>query len=299
MAEMKKLDYAVEYSQALANAYPYALYFGALYSVENNNKYRFVNADTIEIPSLTTSGRVDSDRDAIAFAKRNYTNNWEAKKLSFHRKWSTLVHPRDVEETNMTTTIMNITKTFNETQKFPEKDSYTASKLYSDFVAAGGVADTTALTKDNVLEVFDKFLENMDESQVPATGRICYCTHAVKTLLKNAAGITRTWNTQVSNDGLNRTVDMIDGIEIVGVPSSLLKTAYDFTDGCVPAESAKQINIMMVHPTAIITPEVYTFAKLDEPSAGSEGKYVYFEEENSDVFVLNNRIGAIQFNTAA
>lgn len=298
MAETK-LNYAVEYSQALANAYPNVLHFGALYATENNNKYRFVNADTVEIPSLETSGRVDADRDAIATAKRRYNNSWEPKKLTFFRKWSTLVHPRDVIETNMVATIVNITQTFNETQKFPEIDSYTASKLHTDYVAASGVDDTTVLTKDNVLEVFDKFMQNMDEALVPSTGRIVYCTYAVKTLLKNAAGITRTWNTQTSADGLNRTVDMIDGVEIVGVPSKLMKTAYDFTEGCKVAESAKQINMIALHPTSILTPEVYSFAKLDEPSAGSEGKYVYYEESYSDVFVLNNRIGALQFNVEA
>ena len=299
MAEMKSLNYAVEYSRALANAYPNVLHFGALYATENNAKYRFVNADTVEVPSLETSGRVNADRDAIATAKRRYTNNWEAKKLTFNRKWSTLVHPRDIAETNMVATIVNITQTFNETQKFPEIDSYTASKLYTDFVAASGVADTTVLTKDNILEVFDKFMQDMDEANVPAAGRIVYCTYAVKTLLKNAAGITRTWNTQTSADGLNRTVDMIDGVEIVGVPSKLMKTAYNFDEGCVPAESAKQINMLAVHPTAVITPEVYEYAKLDEPSAGSEGKYVYYEESNSDVFVLDNRIGALAFNVEA
>lgn len=296
---MKSLNYAVEYSRALANAYPNVLHFGALYATENNAKYRFVNADTVEVPSLETSGRVNADRDAIATAKRRYTNNWEAKKLTFNRKWSTLVHPRDIAETNMVATIVNITQTFNETQKFPEIDSYTASKLYTDFVAASGVADTTVLTKDNILEVFDKFMQDMDEANVPAAGRIVYCTYAVKTLLKNAAGITRTWNTQTSADGLNRTVDMIDGVEIVGVPSKLMKTAYDFDEGCTPAASAKQINMLAVHPTAVITPEVYEYAKLDEPSAGSEGKYVYYEESNSDVFVLDNRIGALAFNVEA
>lgn len=299
MADMKNLNYAVEYSNALANAYPSVLHFGALYATENNAKYRFVNANTVEVPSLTTSGRVNADRDSIATAKRKYENNWEAKKLTFNRKWSTLVHPRDIVETNMVASIVNITQTFNETQKFPEIDSYTASKLYADFTAASGVADTTVLTKDNVLEVFDKFMQDMDEAQVPANGRIVYCTYAVKTLLKNAAGITRTWNTQVSADGMNRQIDMIDGVEIVGVPSKLMKTAYDFDEGCVPASTAKQINMLAVHPTAVITPEVYEYAKLDEPSAGSEGKYVYYEESNSDVFILNNRIGALQFNVEA
>ena len=298
------LNYAQEYSRALANAYPNVLHFGALYNIGNDNRYKWLNGDTIQVPKMKTSGRVAADRDAISTAKRNYTNEWEPKKLSFERKWSTLVHPRDVEETNMVATITNITQTFNESQKFPEKDKYLVSKIFTDYDAATlhestHAYDTTALTKDNILSIFDKYMQEMDEANVPATGRKFYCTYAVKTLLKNAAGISRSWDTQTSADGLNRNIDYLDGVEIIGVPSSIMKTKFNFTEGAVAAGDAKQINIFMVHVDAIITPETYEYAKLDEPSAGSEGKWVYYEESHEDAFILNERVDAIKFNVAA
>ena len=83
---MEKLNYATEYSQALAQAFPYVLYFGALYNTPNNGRYRWVNSKTIEIPSIKTTGRVDADRDTISTAKRNYANGWEPKTLSNFRK---------------------------------------------------------------------------------------------------------------------------------------------------------------------------------------------------------------------
>ena len=116
---MAALNYATQYSRALAPAFPYVLQFGALYNTPNNNTYRWVNAKTIEIPSISTTGRVDSNRDTIATAQRNYDNNWETKTLTNQRKWSTLVHPMDVDQTNMVTTIQNITRVFNEENKFP------------------------------------------------------------------------------------------------------------------------------------------------------------------------------------
>lgn len=305
MSSMANLNYAVEYSRALANAYPKVLHFGKLYNVENDTRYRWLNADTIEIPTMSTTGRVAADRDSVSTASRNYTNNWEPKKLSFERKWSTLVHPRDVEETNLVTTISNITQTFNETQKFPEKDSYLVSKIFADYDKATRTGsegsyvhkyDTTTISKDNILATFDGYMEAMDDAGVPASGRLFYCTYAVKTMLKQAAGISRSWDTQTSADGLNRKVDYLDGVEIIGVPASIMKTAFDFTTGAVPAVGAKQINVFMVHPSAIITPETYEYAKLDAPSAGSEGKYVYYEEAHEDAFILNQRTPAIIFN---
>ena len=74
---MAVLNYAKEYSRALSQAFPYVLNFGALYSTPNNNRYRWVNAKTIEIPSISTTGRVNADRDSIATAQRNYDNAWE------------------------------------------------------------------------------------------------------------------------------------------------------------------------------------------------------------------------------
>ena len=65
------VNYASEYSNALAQQFPYVLNFGALYATPNNGRYRWVNAKTIEIPSITTTGRVDADRDSIATAQRN------------------------------------------------------------------------------------------------------------------------------------------------------------------------------------------------------------------------------------
>ena len=131
------LNYAKQYSRALSQAFPYVLNFGALYNTPNNRTYRWVNAKTIEIPSIKTTGRVDADRDTITTAQRNYTNSWETKTLTNERKWSTLVHPMDVDPTNMVTTIANITRVMNEEQKFPEMDAYLVSKVYNDWVALG------------------------------------------------------------------------------------------------------------------------------------------------------------------
>ena len=78
-----------------------------------------------------------------------------------------------------------------------------------------------------------------------------------------------------------------------------MKTAYDFTAGYKVGSSAQQINMMLIHPQAVITPVAYTYSQLDAPSAGSEGKYLYYEESYEDVFILNQRADAIQFNVTA
>lgn len=296
MAIGTPVNYAKEYSRALAQAYPYVLHFGALYGTVNNSIYRWVNAKTIEIPRITTTGRVDSDRDTIATAQRNYSNDWETKSLTNQRKWSTLVHPMDVDQSNMVNSIANITRVFNDEQKFPEMDAYCISKIYDDWTKQSKVADKTALSVNNVLDVFDTLMLQMDNANVPTTGRILYVTHEVKKMLNNADKIYRSLNVQDAADVVNRAVNRLDEVEVIGVPATLMKTAYDFTAGWSPAVTADQINMFLVHPTAVLTPVSYSFSQLDEPSAGSEGKFIYFEESFEDVFILNKKIGAIQFN---
>lgn len=294
---MPNLNYATAYQAALAQAYPYVLHFAALRSTENDGRYKWTGAKTIEIPSLSTTGRVDGSRDTIGTAARNFNNAWEPKTLQNHRKWSTLVHPMDIDETNHVASIQNITTVFNQEQKFPEMDAYLVSKVFTDWRTAGGSADTEALTVDNILVKFDGWMEAMDEANVPASGRILYLRPAINTLLKQAVEKYRT--VQNGDAAIQRAIKSLDDVQIEKVPSTLMKTVYDFTDGWKAGVGAKQINALLIHPSAVITPEKYAFAQLEAPSALSEGKYVYFEESYDDVFVLNKRINAIMFNTEA
>lgn len=296
------LNYAKTYSRALAQAYPYSLNFGALYNTENDRRYRWVNAKTIEIPSISTTGRVPADRDSIATAQRNYDNAWETKTLANERKWSTLVHPMDIDQTNLVTSITNITQVFNEEQKFPEMDAYCVSKIYNDWILTRDeegdlrVADTTELSVQNILSVFDSLMLKMDNERVPSNGRILYVTHEVKKILNNADKISRSIDVENGPNTIDRRVNRLDEVEIIGVPAKLMRTKYVFDEGWVIADNAAQINMFLVHPGAVITPVSYTFSKLDEPAAGSEGKYIYYEESFEDVFILNKKSGAIQFN---
>lgn len=296
---MAAVNYAESYERALAQAYPNVLNFGELYNVSNNQVYKFVDSKTIHIPSISVSGRKNVNRDAIdGTFQRNVDNSFETKTLTFYREWSTSIDPADVMDTNMILTIQNATKVFNEEQKFPEKDAYTISKIYADWTAEGKKADTTALTVDNVLLVFDKLMEAMDEALVPSNGRLLYVTPAVKTLLKQASQIGLSRSVQSGANTINRVVDRLDEIKLITVPSFLMKTAYDFTTGFAPSASAKQVNLFLVHPSAILTPNKYAFVGMEAPAAGTKGDYIYYEKEYADVFILNNRTGAIAFNVS-
>ena len=287
------VNYAEAYQKALANDYPHVLQFGRLWSTENNGKYKFVDAKTIKIPKMTTTGRVDGNRDSIDYSlfKRNHQNDYEVKTLKRHRTWTTLIHPKDVIESNMIMTITNATQTMNETQKIPELDCELIYDVRQAFIEAGGVPVTTALTQDNILSIFDDLMAKMDEARVPKTGRICYVDTFTKQLIDNAKEIVR----QNGDGSLQRAVSRIGEVEVLSVTTDVLKTNYNFAVGAVPAEDAKQIHMFIVHPSCLLPIASYDFVGVGEPKAETQGKSIYFEESFEDFFILNERKNAIAF----
>ena len=286
------LNHAKEYSQALAQAYPYVLYFGALWNAVKQD-VKFLNNNTVVLPSLTVKGRANGDRDTIGSFARNFNNAEETKTLSNHRTWNTLVHPRDIDETNHVASIQNITKVFNEEQKFPEMDAEMITALYTLKNAQETITAGEALTTLNVLTKFDALMDKMDEKRVPSAGRILYVDTYTKTLIDTAKDVVR----QSGNQVLGRTVSRIDEVEVVGVPTSVMKSKFNLssTDGFSVDAEAKDVKMLLVHPSAVIPVISYDFASLGAPSSLSQGKWTYFEESFEDVFIYNKKHDAIQF----
>lgn len=293
---MAEVNYASLYGRALQQKYTNELKFGALYNTPNNNNLRWTGAKTVQIPRITTGGFTDVNRDVVSGYTRRADNEWEPKTIAHDREYSTLVDPEDIDETNMALSISNITNVFNTEHKIPEMDKYASSKLYSEFVDLGGVVNTETLDESNVLAVFDEFMENLDEAEAPQEGRILYVTPAVYTLLKNAEQVQRMLQVRDAGSAVNRAVHSLDDVEIVRVPSSRMKSAYDFSDGAVADEGAENINMILIHPSAVVTPQKYDFVSLDEPSAKTSGKYLYYERKYWDLFILSAKVGGVQIN---
>lgn len=290
------VNYAEQYMQALQQRFAQGLSFNALYSSPNNANIRWVNAKTIQIPRITVGGFTDVDRDIVGSYTRRADNDYETKTLQHDREFKTLVDPMDVDETNMALSIANITRVFNDEQKIPEMDKYMASKLYAEFTGFGRSADTTELTVENILSQFDDMMAQMDDAEVPQGGRILYVTPQVNKLLKQAQEVQRISQISGSAAAINRNVYSLDDVTIVRVPSSRMKTAYDFTDGAVPVDSAAQINMILIHPTVLVSPQKYEFVSLDNPSAKTGGKYLYYERKYWDVFLIEKKVDGVAFN---
>ena len=286
---MAVYQYAEQFTQFLAQKYGKELCSDAL--MHSNPQITFLNAQTIKLPRLTLSGYKDHTRTA-GFNAGNIANDWEPKKLAHDRDIEFFVDPMDIDETNLALAVANIQNTFENEQAIPEKDCYNFSKLHTELTNFHGRIDsTTVLTAQNILAVFDEEMSKMDDAGVPVDGRILYVTPAVNKLLKEAEGIQRMITVNSSN-AVNRNVHSLDDVTIKMVQSGRMKTKYNFTDGCVAAADADQINFILVHPSCVVARDKYAYISLFTPGTDSRTAdgYLYQNRNYWDLFLIERKV---------
>ena len=294
------INYAEQFSQFLVQKYEAESRSFAL--LQSNPQVQWLNAKTIKLPVIALTGYKDHTR-TIGFNSGDLTNTWEAKTLAFDRDVEFFIDAMDVDETNLVASVANIQNVFETEQAIPESDAYRFSKLYSDFVTHGGTVDTTTvLSTQNVLGWFDTQMEAMDDAGVPEEGRILYVTPAVDKMLKEADGMTRFLNVNPNNGTVYRNIHNLDDVQIVKVPSARFKTKYNWTTGFAPISGqSKQMNAILVHPSAVVARERYDYIKLFAPGTDSRtgSGYIYQNRKYQDLFVLAQRTAGIKINADA
>lgn len=294
---MAVYNYAETFSNLLQEVYKKELCSDEL--TQSNQGVTFINAQTIKLPRMSVSGYKDHTR-TIGFNAGTLSNDWEAKKLTHDRDIELFIDPMDIDETNLTLSVANIQHTFETEQAIPEKDSYRFSKLFSELTTYSGRIDHTVITAANFLGAFDEEMSRMDEASVPEEGRILYVTPAMAKIIKEAEGIQRVMSVSAPNK-IVRTVHSLDDVQIKKVPSSRMKTVYDFTDGCKPGSAAKQINFILIHPTCVVARDKYSYIKLFTPGTDSRTAdgYIYQNRNYGDLFLLEKKLAGCAMNTQA
>lgn len=281
---MAELKYADIFSQHIIDMYEQELKSNALFN--SNGDIQIVNGKQIKLPKLSVSGYKDHSRTSMGFNSGTYSNDYEVKVLDHDRDIEFAIDPLDVDETNLVVSIANIQKRFETTQAIPELDCYTFSKIYTEAVRVGASVSTTVITSANVITDFDAQLVALEEAGVPLDRVIMYVTPAYKTLIKEA--FTRSYPN--GDKGMDRRVHSLDDINtIITVPSGRMKTAYNFTSGCVAGENAGQINYIMIDPEAQVSRVKYSYINVFTPGHDSRtaDKYVYQNRKFNGTFALD------------
>jgi putative phage major capsid protein len=299
---MTVYNYAEQFEQALHQKYAKELASVDLFN--SNPQVKFINAQTIKLPNITVSGYKDHNRQTIGFNSGTISNDWEPKKLEHDRDIEFAIDPMDVDETNLVVSIANVQNTLETEQGIPEKDCYVFSKLYTEagkYAANGATIDTTTLTAENILQKFDDAMEKMDEAGVPSEGRILYVTPAVNKLFKQAKDIQRVLGVNGSNGDVKRSIYSLDDVKIKQVQSARMKSQYNFTNGCVATDEAKQMNFILIHPSCEVAREKYSYIKVFTPGHDSRttDNYLLQSRFYMDAFLIKNKAAGIFINATA
>lgn len=300
---MAVYDYAEKFESLIQEKY--AEEAKSNFLVHTNPQVKFINAQTIKVPNRTLSGYGNHNRGQLGFNSAVISNDWTPYKLEWDRDLEYFMDPEDIDETNLVLSFANLQNQVEEEVTIPEKDKYRFSKLYKEAVKNGVTIDTDVLTVSNVLAKFDAMMEKMDEGAVREGQRKLLVTPHVYTMLKNAEGIQRTLEASGAKN-INRMVHSLDDVEIIKVSSDRFKTNYVDKDvegfkSYVAAEDAKQINMILIDPSAVICEDKYSYIKVFTPGSDSRtaDKYVYQNRYYSDLFLIPVKKDGIAINAEA
>lgn len=216
--------------------------------------------------------------------------------LTHDRDIEFLVDKRQVDETNSTIGIQNVTSVFTQTQQAPEVDAFFFSSVTADAVTAG-LDQAFAIASYDVDNVYPRLKAGLLNGKLRLYKQrgslIGYVNSIIMDLLERSSDFQRKiemTNVMPDGTGLNTRITSIDGVTIVEViDDERFWDSFDFSDGFVPPVGAFKINWMFVSVETVKTvpkiASVYGFA----PGAHTKGDgWLYQNRSHWDTFVFPN-----------
>lgn len=184
---------------------------------------RWLDAKTFHFTQMSTSGYKSHNRNG-GWNTGKYVQTDVPFTLTHDRDVEFLVDKADVDETNSSASIKNISEVFEKTQSAPETDALFFSKTAQRAAELEGYHSSTDASSYTKATVFDKlkgFLSAGKLRRYKANGSlIMYVTSTIMDLLEQSDKFTRKIEmTQIAEGGLGlRTrVTDIDGVPIMEV----------------------------------------------------------------------------------
>lgn len=214
---------------------------------------KFVGAKTILVPNIGMQALADYDRDtgfvrgAVSVANEPFT-------LSMDRGRSFQVDRMDDDETGVANLQGNVTSEFVRTQVVPELDAYVLSKLAGMANVHGHTVTGTPSTQ--AIAMLNKAILGAREAVGDDEDLIAFVSYDFWANLDATTEVTRQITVGDFKKGeINTKVKMLNGVPLLTVPSSRMKSAFVFLDGTTdgqkdggfrPATNAKDIGFIVM-----------------------------------------------------
>jgi hypothetical protein len=287
---------AINYATKYQNELDQVLVQQALSAELETPQVNWLNAKSFQVPSVSVTGYKPHSRNG-GFNRGDVDVTHEVYTLGFDRDIEFFVDQADVDESAQAASAANITRTFTTEHSAPEMDAYRFSKLATKAVAESNTAEA-ALTKSTVYGALKAAI--LPLRKYGPANIVVYVSSEVMDLLEQADNFTRQITVQGGGPGvLESRITAIDGVRLVEVwDAARFHTAFDFTEGFVPAIGAKAINFLIVAKPAIIAKAKIASIYLFQPGQHTEGDgYLYQNRLYHDLFVMKNKADGVFVHT--
>lgn len=307
------LNYAQQWSPELLEI----LMQGTLTSPFVTSNVRWLDAKTFHFTQMSTSGYKNHNRKG-GWNTGTYDQKDLPYTLTHDRDVEFLVDKADVDETNATASIQNISRIFEQTWVVPETDALFFSKVAQAAQETEDYHGSTAASEYTKAKVFGMLKDILAKGKLrryKANGSlIMYVTSQIMDALEQSTAFTRKIEmTQIAEGGLGieTRVTEIDGVPIMEViDDERFYDAFDWepegggfaplkkveaASGVEAVTGAHKINVLVAcGQTCKTVPKINSIYYF-EPGGHTKGDgYLYQNRSFSDVFVFpNGRDGKI------
>jgi len=228
------------------------------------------------------------------------TGAWETLTLATERGRSFVIDRMDDEET-LGMAFGTLASEFIRTEVAPELDAYRFSKYAS--TASINAATPATLTADTIIGAIDAAKEELDKDEVPAEGRILYISDACLAFLEGKVS-----RFLANESAVDRRVTRFDGMDVIMVPQTRFYKGITLNAGSTEdaggysktASTGKDINFMIIHPTAVLQVAKHDALKVFSPDENqtTDGWLVQYRIYH-DAFVYANKVAGVYLHNKA
>jgi hypothetical protein len=263
----------------------------------NSSMIKYNGGNEIKIAKMTLDGLGDYDR-STGYSSGDATLTFETHTFDMDRSKKFTLDSMDIDESNFTASVSNLTSEFQATKVVPEVDAYRYSTIFS-------IANTASKTTDYVpaVETILTQLRNDISTIKNLVGEdielVITMSTPVATILENSAELSKYLRVDEFKKGeVSMKVKYLDDSPIIKVPSARMQTAYVFgTNGFTPDAGAKPINWIITAKNAPIGIVKTDKVKIINPDVNQDADaYIVALRKYHTLIMPDNKVEGIWVN---
>lgn len=257
----------------------------------------FAGANVVQVFKTDPIGLGKYDR-VSGYPAGQVVGSWETLTLATERGRSFVIDRMDDEET-LGMAFGTLAGEFIRTKVVPEVDAYRFSKYAS--TASINAATPGTLDANGIIKALDDAKLELDKDEVPSEGRLLYISDTCLNLLESK--VSRFLGNE---NAVDKRVTKYSGMEVIMVPQTRFYKGITLDDGATvdaggySKGSGKDINFMIIHPTAVLQVAKHDSLKVFTPEQNqtTDGWLMQYRLYH-DAFVYANKLNGIYLHCKA